>query len=128
MKKIRLLLGVFSVAIFCGCSIDKSKYESVNLADAGLGTIVGVTEPDANEVKYFKALAKYCNFSDGIKQAIGGKKDEFAFATNDSKEMVTFFKIKCRKPELEDGQVVTIYFRLVRKNGRVAKTEIDFIE
>jgi hypothetical protein len=123
-----VLIAMFIMASCGGKEIDRSKYKSVKLTDAGLGTIIGSQDPNANEVKYFKSTVKYRDFSDDIKKAVGGRKDEFAFATNDSSEVTSFFKIKCRKPALKDGQVVTIYFRVERKNGRVEKTEIDIIE
>jgi len=108
-------------------SIDKSKYEIIAFKDAGLGTIVGTSEPNANETKMFSTRAKYHDISEDVRAVLSVGKGQVVFAEPETDEM-SVFNLKEKMPEMKDGQLANIYFRLERKNGRIHKVEIDFIE
>ena len=129
-NKILIIVALISVLFVVSCGnqpIDKSKYEITNLKDAGLGTIFGTSEPNANETKMFVARAKYREFSEGARVALGVDKGQATFADPET-DVISIFDIKGEMPDMKDGQMATIYFRLERKDGRVNKVAIDLIE
>ena len=107
--------------------IDKSKYEIIAFKDAGLNTIVGTSEHNANEIKMFSTRAKHQDISEDVRAVLSVGKGQVVFADPETGEM-SVFNLKGKVPEMKDGQPANIYFRLERKNGRIHKVEIDFIE
>lgn len=126
MKKKHFFIATFiSVLFFVSCGhkqIDKSRYEFIDLEDAGLGTI-GIHDP----IKYYAANAKYRDFSKDIRTVIGQKKNQSAFAHPET-DVISFFSVKCKMPKLKDEQIVTIYFSVTRINSGFPTAEIHLIE
>lgn len=121
-------IGMLLLTVSCGeTTIDKSQYEPVAFDDAGFGTIIGTSEPNANETKLYTTQAQYHELPDGVREAFGLGKKQIALA-DPASNVITPFDVKGKIPELKDGQLVRIYFRMERKGGKVEKVVIDLIE
>ena len=136
-NKYVVIVSLISVLFTMSCGnkhVDKSMYEIIDLRDAHLQNNYSVSHPDANGTKMFAAQAIYCDVSEAIRIFMGFRKGQVVFGEletdvkTDRYVNLSAFKIKGKKPDMEDGQPVTIYFRLERKKGLIRKLEIDLIE
>jgi len=132
---IAVIMALLVIVVSCeNKPIDKSKYEIIDLKEARLQINLAELDENANGTKMFAAHAKYCDVSETIRVFLGVRKGQVVFGepetdvTTGSYVNLSAFNLKGKMPNIENGQLATIYFRLERKKGRIHKLEIDLIE
>ena len=151
-NKFEIIFALISVLFVVSCGqqpVEKSKYVFISsFRDSGINLNIESSDPNANATKFYAAKAKFEDISEVVKNVLGISKNELVFSDPKSDpefenqvssegagvirkvdgRVIVPFSVKGRKPDLVGGQIVTIYFHVIRKDGRVGKLEIDLIE
>ena len=152
-KNAMLVISLVCVLATVSCSqkqIDKSKYEKIFLSDERLVGNVEPTNPNANSTSLFYARVVYLepynyvsninseankNLSPSQRKASDewtinflGLDKKVIFTDVGDSNAITFFTVKNKLPDLSHRQIVTIYFRMEKKEGEAKKLEIELIE